>query len=398
MRQLALIIAALFMFSGVALAQQSKSDETLEFRPHWSLKVQGGAAYTIGESDFGKLISPAAQLSATYNFHNAMGVRFGLSGWQGKGCVVVTEDVYKFSFAQLNADYVLELANLFGGFRHDRVVSPYVLAGIGVGLGFDNDESAKYVADYGEILSHHWDNTGFFTGRVGVGADFWLSKNFALGIEANGNCYHEKFNSKKTTRGSHTDWQYKLLAGITYRFGGNTRPSEAYAAMMAEKEALALAKKAEAERLAAEKAAAEKAAAEKAEAERLAAEKAAAKKAAAEKAAAERAALAAENSIDVFFNLNSSYINKVEGKKIETLAEWMKANPGFDVVIVGYADKGTGTAPVNMRISERRAKAVTERLISLGVPAERIQTSSKGDTVSPFTENNKNRVVICTLQ
>ena len=37
-------------------AQQSKTDETVEFRPHWDIQLQGGAAYTLGEASFGKLL------------------------------------------------------------------------------------------------------------------------------------------------------------------------------------------------------------------------------------------------------------------------------------------------------------------------------------------------------
>ena len=73
MKRLTMIAVALLTICSVASAQQSKSDESLEFRPHWSLKVQGGVAHTIGEASFAELISPAAQLSATYNFHHAMG-------------------------------------------------------------------------------------------------------------------------------------------------------------------------------------------------------------------------------------------------------------------------------------------------------------------------------------
>ena len=133
-----MIAVALLMLGGVASAQQSKSDESLEFRPHWSLKVQGGAAHTIGEAPFSELISPAAQLSASYNFHHAMAVRVGLSGWQGKGSVVAADEIYRFRYGQLNADYVLDLASLIGGFKHDRVCSPYLFAGIGGEYGFDN--------------------------------------------------------------------------------------------------------------------------------------------------------------------------------------------------------------------------------------------------------------------
>ena len=100
MKQLITTVVALLLVGGVAFAQQSKSDEKLEFRPHWGLKVQGGASHSIGEVSFGDLVSPAAQLSASYNFHHAMGVRFGLSGWQGKGGLVLADETYKFNFIQ----------------------------------------------------------------------------------------------------------------------------------------------------------------------------------------------------------------------------------------------------------------------------------------------------------
>ena len=401
MKRLTMIAVALLMLGGVASAQQSKSDESLEFRPHWSLKLQGGAAHTRGEAQFLELISPAAQLSASYNFHHAMGVRFGLSGWQGKGSVLSTEkELYKFQYGQLNADYVLDLASLIGGFKHDRIFSPYIFAGIGGAYGFNNEEAAALKADpeYSAMLPYYWDNLPLVVGRFGLGADFWVSKRVALGLEANSNFYSDKFNSKEDMSGLLADWQFNVLAGITFRLGDNTRPSAVYAAAVAAAEAAAAeaaakaaAEKAEAERLAAEKAAAEKAAAEKAAAEKAARE-------AAEKAAAERAAKAAENSDNVFFTINSTYIRKAEGEKLVKLAEWMKANPDFNVALVGHADRETGTPAGNMKLSENRAKVVKERLIKLGVPAERISTAFKGDTVQPFAENNKNRVVTCTLE
>ncbi len=388
-----MIAASLLLLSGVASAQQSKTDETLEFRPHWSLNVQGGVAHTRGESELSTLLSPAAQLSATYRFHHAMGVRFGFGGWQGKGAVLMPEGYqgYAYQFAQLNADYILDLAGVFGGFNHKRVVSPYLLAGVGAGYGFNNEQAAAYK----DKLEYYWDSQILApVGRVGLGVDFRLGECVSLGIEGNANALTDKFNSKKA---ENVDWQFNVLAGLSFRFGKNTRPSKAYAEKVAAAEAAAAAAaaeaaaRAEAERLAAEKAAAEKAAAEKAAAEKAARE-------AAEKAAAERAAKAAENSDNVFFTINSTYIRKAEGEKLVKLAEWMKANPDFNVALVGHADRETGTPAGNMKLSENRAKVVKERLIKLGIPEERISTAFKGDTVQPFAENDKNRVVTCTLE
>ena len=392
----------LLVMSNVVSAQQSRSDEKLEFRPNWGLKVQGGASFTIGEADFSKLLSPAAQLSATYNFHHAMGVRFGFSGWEGKGTVVVTDEMYSFRFLQLNADYVLDLASLFGGFKHDRIWTPYVFAGIGGAYGFDNKEAGKYVAEFGDVVSRYWETAPFFVVRAGLGVDFWVAKNVALGLEANANGYSDKFNSKGAVSGFNPDFQFNALLGLKFRFGGNTRPSKAYADKVAAEEAAEAARlaaeKAAAEKAAAEKAAAEKAAAEKAAAEKAAAEKAAAEKAAAEKAAAERAGICAEQSTNVFFTIGSSSIRKSEMAKIDKLVEFLKANPDYSVSLVGYADKATGTSARNLVISKERVNAVKAKMIQLGAPADRIETDYVGDTVQPYVENDQNRVIICTVK
>ena len=144
-----MVVAVLLVLSGsVASAQQSKSDETLEFRPHWSIGVQGGAAYTLGEAKFGKLISPAAALNFQWQFHHAFGLRLGLGGWQGKGAVVTPEEfIYPFRYGQLSADVVMDLTSLIGGFNHKRVCSTYVFAGVGAAYGFDNSTAAPYMCE-----------------------------------------------------------------------------------------------------------------------------------------------------------------------------------------------------------------------------------------------------------
>ena len=46
----------------------AKDKEKTEFDRHWFMQVQAGAAYTLGETGFGDLLSPAAALSAGYRF------------------------------------------------------------------------------------------------------------------------------------------------------------------------------------------------------------------------------------------------------------------------------------------------------------------------------------------
>jgi outer membrane protein OmpA-like peptidoglycan-associated protein len=328
-----------------------------------------------------------------------MGVRFGLGGWQGKGAVVSSvEQNYSFDFVQLNADYKLDLSALIGGYNHKRPVSVYALAGVGFNYGFNNKEANAIAAGlpaWSTQLEYLWDKKAFVAGRLGLGIDFRVAERVALSLEANTNIMSDKFNSK---RAENVDWQFNYLAGVSFSFGQKHQTSKVW---LAEQEALRLAEEA---RIAAEKAAEEKRLAEEAEAKRLA-EEAEAKRLAEEAAAAEAARLAAiraknieENSENVFFTINSTYIRKAEQVKITRLAEWLKNNPDYTVAVVGYADKETGYAAGNMKLSERRAQNVKKALIAAGVEESRIEIGHKGDTVQPFEKSTDNRVVICALE
>ena len=359
-----LVTMLLALSSSVAFAQQSKSDETLEFRPHWSIGVHGGAGYTVGETNnFGKLLSPAGALNFQWQFHHAFGLRLGIGGWQAKGALVLPEEkIYSYRFAQLNADLMMNLASLFGGFDHKRIFNPYIFAGVGGAYGYDNSQAAPDQS----YFTYYWDQKFFLPIRTGLGFDFRVSDVVTLGLEGNANFYSDHFNSKLGKSFS-PDIHFNLLAGVKFNLGKNTRPSKAYADKLAAAEAEAAAK-------------------------------AAAEKAAAEKAAAERAALAAANSKELQFSIGSAVITKKSDAQLVALADFLKANPDFTVNVVGYADKQTGSSKINLECSQKRAAAVTARLVKLGVAESRISSEYKGDTVQPFSVNDQNRAVICTVK
>ena len=97
-------VAALAMCSTSLSAAPAEEKEKVEFKRHWFLQVQAGAAYTLGEVDFGELVSPAAALYAGHRFSPVWGMRFGLSGWQSKGAWVSPESVYQYKYLQGNVD------------------------------------------------------------------------------------------------------------------------------------------------------------------------------------------------------------------------------------------------------------------------------------------------------
>ena len=109
----------------------------------------------------------------------------------------------------------------------------------------------------------------------------------------------------------------------------------------------------------------------------------------------------------IFFKIRQSDADKATGtdEAIKKVADLMKTSEDATFTVTGYADKGTGNARINKMYAKKRADNVTKKLVEEvtdklvkehGVDASRLKTDSKGDTVQPFEENDKNRCVIIT--
>lgn len=84
-------------------------------------------------------------------------------------------------------------------------------------------------------------------------------------------------------------------------------------------------------------------------------------------------------SADALFAFNKSEL-KPEGKTmLDDLARQLKGAQYDDVFVTGHTDR-FGTAEYNQKLSERRANAVRDYLVSRDIPANRIKASGKGKT------------------
>ena len=99
-------------------------------------------------------------------------------------------------------------------------------------------------------------------------------------------------------------------------------------------------------------------------------------------------ALNAEKPLtDAFFALDSAQLGDDSKSALQKGADWMKRWAGTKVMVEGHADS-RGTAEYNLALGERRAAAVRDYLVNLGVGADRVTVVSKGKE-SPFcTEEN----------
>ncbi|MBT8043227.1 MAG: OmpA family protein [Pontiella sp.] len=80
----------------------------------------------------------------------------------------------------------------------------------------------------------------------------------------------------------------------------------------------------------------------------------------------------------VYFAYDSSQVNLEEADKCEKVAQYLKRGKGNGVIVEGHADE-RGSREYNLALGERRALAVRDYLISLGVDPATIQTKSYGE-------------------
>ena len=80
---------------------------------------------------------------------------------------------------------------------------------------------------------------------------------------------------------------------------------------------------------------------------------------------------------DAFFDFDKAEIRTDQHDKLAADGTWLRSHPSVKVRIEGHCDE-RGTASYNMALGERRAAAVQEYLVSLGVDASRMQTISYG--------------------
>ena len=80
----------------------------------------------------------------------------------------------------------------------------------------------------------------------------------------------------------------------------------------------------------------------------------------------------------VMFAYDSSQVNPEEAGKVEAVAKYLNKNRGSGVIVEGHGDE-RGSREYNLALGERRALAIRDYLISLGVDAASIQTKSLGE-------------------
>lgn len=359
------ILAGMFSF-----AANAQTDNVATDMSYWFTGVQGGAGFTRGEGSFKQLLSPAANVYVGYRFNPYFALRLGANGWTGKGYLPTYSEGFKYNFVQVPLDGMLDLTTCFGGVNPKRICSLWLLGGVGFMHSFNNDEALDLrnsivAANRPEALTLYWKNRNYITGRLGLHIDFRLSERVNFNLEGVATAMDDHFNSKDA---NNADWQFNALAGFCFRLGKIAKPVPVVVpAPVVPEPVVEVVEEVPAP--------------------------------APVPVVVEEIKPCIQN---VFFLINRYDIRPTEMEKVNEAVAYLNKYPKAQIDITGYADKNTGNASINERLSRQRVNSVFEALVQKGINAERIHHDYKGDTVQPFANDEanyeKNRVVICVAE
>lgn len=334
-----------------AMAQESSATEK-DYKPfpHMFIGIQGGGQTTFTNYNNAKLITPNAAVSLGGWFTPVVGSRLHVSGMWNQGGFKGGDNDYKYDYKYVTTDLdlMLNLVTLFG--RKDYYpVNLYLIGGIGLNYAWDNDGAFVRKTDMpraykDDLFSHN--------ARVGAQLDINLHKNVSLNLEVDANSLGDRFNSK--VNGS-DDWQLTASLGLAVKFGYK-KAKKAVAAPVEEEWATRM--------------------------DTIWYDDVV------ESARVEDGKM----TWNVFYPINKSDF-RAEAQ-LKAIGEFLKDHRECKVDIKSYADKGTGNPSYNKKLAAQRAEKAVKALVDAGVPKSSITSSSYGDTVQPFSENDKNRVSI----
>jgi peptidoglycan-associated lipoprotein len=91
---------------------------------------------------------------------------------------------------------------------------------------------------------------------------------------------------------------------------------------------------------------------------------------------------------DAYFDLDSQTIRDDAKAALQKDSDWLKRWSSVKVLVEGHADE-RGSAEYNLALTERRATAVRDYLVNLGVGTDRIQIVSKGKEAPVCTDHSE---------
>ena len=356
------------------------------------VSVTGGISMVNSGKSEGKFGSPAPHITVSLGkwFTPVWGVRAQGGLWKANfdtehsygtfdanGLPVGESAGYDKNVGQLRLDAMYNLSNAIWGYNPDRVFNLSVFAGPGLTFAKTANGMVQYAEDgnsWARVPAGDQKGRVYVNGSVGLQGKFNVNKYWDIDIEARGELapsYLGHLSTAKTVGGIYVG------VGATYTFGGKK-----FVPYVSKVDMDALNDEINKYRSELEQAQADLANAKNA----LANVKPEVREVVKEvQVAGPRA---------IFFKIGSARLDDYGKVNIQLAAKILKANPDKKYKVAGYADKATGSASWNQKLSEKRAQVVYDALIAEGVDKDQLELVGFGGTENMFGKNFLNRVVI----
>lgn len=373
-------ILGIALMTGIsAIAQNTQQDSNVEktekytvqtnlFGDNFFVGANVGAQMYMGDNfskgKASKLITPIFEVNVGKWFTPSIGLRVGFGGYQAKGYSLsnsgfaykhVDTNLYrtKWGVLHLHGDVMLNFTNMFCGYREDRLYNAIPYVSIGYLRGIDNDENEM-------------------SGGIGLINRFRLNKAWDLNLEVKGNINNDVMDGIRG--GKNMEGSMALMVGATYRFNRRnwTKGTGISAAEMQAVQSQLRSMNEENANL-------------RNRINSLEEEK-------------RNQPVVTETKVSnklpdameyvAFFHINKAYLSDKEAVNLEAYANLIKKYPENKFIITGYADKQTGSAAYNERLSKLRAEAVYNTLVDkYGVNKDQLTMEYKGGVDTMFREN-----------
>ena len=390
-----LVILSL-MLAGAAVTANAQTKEKYvneKASDNIFVSVTGGISMTNSGKSEGKFGSPAPHITVSVGkwFTPVWAVRAQGGLWRSNfdtfwskgaigdnGQLMGSDNSYHKNVGQLRLDAMFNISNAIWGYNPDRLFNLSVFAGPGLTIAKGNGAF--------EVVTNETSGTwykklagdngagAYINGSVGLQGKFNVNKYWDIDVEARGelaSSYLGYLSSSRTTAGLY------FGVGATYTFGG--------------KKFVPYTSKVDIDALNAE------INKYRSELEQAQTDLASAKNAAANvepevREVVKEVQVAGPRAI--FFKIGSARLDDYGKVNIKLAAKILKENPDKKYKVAGYADKATGSASWNQKLSEKRAQVVYDALIAEGVDKDQLELVGFGGTENMFGKNFLNRVVI----
>ena len=371
--------------AGMMTAQAQQALEAPSFFSNWSVGVEGGGITPLydGSSFIGDMrgafgIHIQKQISPVFGLGVEAFTGVNTSSWDNSYAQKAfgAKSGTAFDNSYVGAYGTVNLMNLFGGYKcAPRVFEMEIQAGAGWGHDYMN----------GDRPDHN-----YFATKAGLNFNFNVTRNLTLSIKPSVIWDMSDAGVSQSTAAYNKETSaFSIFAGVSYKFG------EGFKCVDTQNQAEIDALNAQINALRADLAACNAAtAAAAATAADLANQLQACQNRKPE--VVKEVSNNLQSVRYIFYKVGSSVITADQMPNVEMVASYLKNHKNSTVVVKGYASQD-GNLDFNIKLAQARAESVKNALINkYGIKADRIKAEGEG-IGHMFTENDWNRVSICTL-